>query len=107
MRRPSSFLFNQSVTVRTFTYSNNLGRQVRASTEVAMAAAIQPRSTNRRVDLGGPQGVTDYVIYFATDPSIKVDDQVVWGTRTLAARGASHEAAGQARIWQVDCQEIK
>lgn len=103
---PSARLFNVSVTVRVFTYANVAGRKSRSATDTTMKAAVQPRSSRRLTGQGETQGETTHVVYFATDPGVRADDHILWGSQILAVQSPANDQSGKGRVWAVNCREV-
>ncbi len=106
MRLPSAAMFPNAVTVRTRSVSNTRGRQVETWTETETTANVQPRTADRLIQVGLLQSEVTHVVYFAADPGVKADDQIVWGTTTLNALSRARDQAGRGGIFAVDCREV-
>jgi hypothetical protein len=99
-------LIPQTVTVRRATYVAAGGERTPTWTEATFAAAVQPMNAKRKADHGVEQGDVAYTLYFASDPGVKVRDQIVWNGRTLVALGPVMDEAGLSRVFKVAAREI-
>jgi len=106
MRLPSAAMFPNTVTVRTRTLTNTRGQQTEAWTETATTANVQPRTADRLIQTGLLQSEVTHVVYFASNPGVKADDQIVWGTTTLNVLSRPRDQAGRGGIFAVDCREV-
>lgn len=106
MRAPSAAMFPNAVTVRTRTVTNTRGRQVEAWTETATTASVQPRRADRLIQAGLLQSEVTHIAYFAADPGVSADDQIVWSGGTLSVLSKARDQAGRGGVFAVDCREV-
>jgi len=99
-------LLVNDVTVRTRAMSNVRGRQVETWTETETTANVQPRRADRLIQTGLLQSEITHVVYFAADPGVKADDQIVWGEITLSVLSRGRDMAGRGEVFAVDCREV-
>lgn len=102
-----SVLFNSAVTLRAVTYTNNAGRKASTYDDTDRIASVQPKSGARSVEQGESQSIITHAVYFpAPEPSLKPDDIILWGERTLAVLDRPIDQAGRGQYFRVDCREV-
>ncbi len=108
MRRPSSQLFVNPVTVSVYHWNNVNGARVRAASPTTQArlASVQTARTERVPDHLRSTGEISHVVFFdAPDPGVKVDDTITFGTRTLNVLGRAVDEAGRGALFAIYCKE--
>ena len=111
MRRPSARMTPNTVTIAAWTGWGRDAAGGRSPTYgdpgAAIACSVQEQGAEMRDDDNGKlQHVIMYKVYFHDDPLLRLRDRILWGSRTLTVTGVPPDAAGHARSWVIDAEEL-
>lgn len=104
---PLPELCNIPVSVRVAAYANTAGVRTQTFTATTINAAIQPLSSKAKTDHSLDQGDVAYALYFETDPSVKKQDRITWGAKSLVVIAPAQDQAGLGRLFKVIAREIE
>ncbi len=103
---PSARILTNPVTLRRDRTANVRGTRVRDFAESPALASVQPMRNDRVSLYGMEAGTTLYTAFFRTDPQLRTNDQILWGSTTLVCLASANDQAGRGIVWAVDCKTI-
>ncbi len=118
MRHPSPRMFFNDATHLPLVWTDQDAAGGRRKTwplsgGIQLRCSVQPGGDSRRQPMQGAiRSEVDAIAYFHDDPSVSVDDRLVWHVtgqldRTFSAKGPANPPAGRDGVWSLDLMEIK